>query len=393
MGFHCKIILSSYTREDKEKRVYLQAIIDRKRAIVPLGFYLQPDGFDPRRQRMKPWHPNAKNYDTEFQIAIAKANNIASQYRIEGKSLTPKQFREEFTNPADHADLIKFIKKELELKKPKIAFNTYKQHNTVINKLTAFRKAIPFGTINIDLMTQFHNELLKTLQPPSVNKILKIVKQWLVEARLKGHVFKDPFVAIKIKHFRSNRLALSEAELQRFENYYDKTSCPRHHKKLLRYFLFSCYTGIRISDIKVISWSQLHDDVLIFTPQKTRFKSETITVPVTKKARRFLPQFSSKSRKIFDTFADQVSNRYLKKIAEALEIKKKITYHTSRHTFGSIFANPGGNERGDVVALQRIMGHGDIKTTMGYVHASTKALVDAAKKRFDGPEIPETKPA
>lgn len=382
MPFSCKIILAHHTRHDKLKRVYLQAIIDRKRATVPLGFYLDPSAFDERRQCMKPWHPNKKNYDTEFQMVIAKANNLASKFRIEGKYLTPDTFREEFTNPTESVDLIKFITDELELKRPKIAHNTWKQHNTVVNKLKAFRKVIPFGMITIELMQQFHNHLIKTNSGPTVHKNLKIVKQYLIEARTKGMVFKDPFVAIKIKSFKSNRLALSENELQKIEEYYDRPDCNPSHKRLLQYFIFSCYTGVRISDIKAITWNNIHDDLLTFIPEKGRSRQKSVTIPLVSKAKKYLPPFSlNKSRKgkwlIFQAFSDPVTNRYLKSVADTLEIRKKITYHTSRHTFASMFA-----EGGNIVALQKIMGHDDLKTTNGYVHTNTKQLVDAMKARF-----------
>lgn len=380
MSFYCKIILSGYSRADKSKRVYLQAIIDRKRAIVPLGFYLKQEAFDQRRQCIKPGLPNKESFDTEFQVAITKGNSIASKFRLEGKYLTPGVFREEFKNPTEAVDFIRFITEELELKRPKIAHNTYKQHNTVINKLKEFRKVIPFGMISIELIQQFQNQLIKTNAGPTVHKVLKIVKQYLTDARIKGFAFKDPFVAIKIKNFKSNRMALSDAELLKVEAYYDKADCLPKHKKLLQYFLFSCYTGLRISDITAITWTKLHDNLLIFRPEKTKYSHNDVTVPLSAKARKYLPPFpptKNWSGKIFPTYSDPVSNRYLKDVADKLEIRKKITYHTSRHTFGSLFA-----EGGNIVALQKIMGHGDIKTTMGYVHTSTKNLVDATKERF-----------
>lgn len=393
MGFSCKIILAQHTKENKVKRVYLQAIINRKLARVPLGFYLEPDAFDERRQCMKAWHPNKKNYDTEFQMAIAKANNIASKFRIDGKWLTPREFREEYTNPTTSIDLIKFMKDEIDLKRPKLAHNTYKQHKTALNKLKGFKKVIPFGMITIDLMQQFQNHLIKgeligkenkrkVLAAPTINKLLKIIKQYLLEARIKGYVFKDPFVAIKIKTFKSNRLALSELELDRLEKYYDSADCLPKHRKLLQYFLFSCYTGLRISDVTVITWNQLHDNLLIFTPVKTKYNQQEVTVPLSAKSRKYLSPFPltkewKGKQTIFETFADPVSNRYLKEIADLHDIRKKVTYHTSRHTFGSLFADGG-----DIVAMQKIMGHGDIKTSMGYVHTNTKQLINAMKARF-----------
>lgn len=375
-------------REDKQRRVYLQAIIDRAAARVPLGFYVDASAFDARRQCMKQWHPNKKNFDTEFQMAITRANDIASRYRIDGKYLTPQDFRNEFTNPSSDIDLIKFMTDELELKRPKLAHNTWKQHKTVINKLKEFRKVIPFGMITIELMQQFQNELIKTTASPTVNKNLKIVKQYLIEARVKGLVFKDPFVAIKIKTFKTNRLALSQIEVDKMDKYYDSPDCLPAHRKLLRYFLFSCYTGVRISDIRLITWNNVHDNLLIFTPEKTKYNQNEVTVPLTAIDRKYLPAFTQRKGPIFDTFADPVSNRYLKAIADKLDIRKRVTYHTSRHTFGSLFA-----EGGNIVALQRMMGHSDIKTTMGYVHTSTKALVDAKNARYPSVIPDKTEPS
>lgn len=385
MSFTCKIILSHHAKPDKSRRVYLQAIIDRKRAIVPLGFCVKEDSFDQRRQCMKTWHPNAKTYDTEFQLAIAKANNIASKFRIDGKFLTPESFKNEYTNPTEKVDLITFIKTELELKRVKLAKNTYKQHNTVVNKLREFKSVIPFGHLTIEMMQKFENSLIKAGNGgPTVNKLLKIVKQYLSDARKKGITFKDPFDSIKIKTFKSNRLALSQEEVDRLEKYYDSPTCLPAHKKLLRYFLFSCHTALRISDVQVITWNNVHGDLLIFVPAKTKYTETEVKVPISARAKKYLPAFTNFKAKIFDTFADQVSNRYLKRIAklDTIDIRKKITYHTSRHTFGSLFA-----EGGNIVALQKIMGHGDIKTTMGYVHTSTKNLIDAVKQRF-GTDIP-----
>jgi hypothetical protein len=79
MSFSCKIILSEHEKRDGSKRVYLQAIIDRQRAMVSLDFYLEDDYFDGRRQCVKASHPNAQDYNKEFLLAITKANTLASR--------------------------------------------------------------------------------------------------------------------------------------------------------------------------------------------------------------------------------------------------------------------------------------------------------------------------
>jgi len=206
---------------------------------------------------------------------------------------------------------------------------------------------------------------------------MKIVKQYLDDARDKGKAVKDPFKIIKIKTYKSNRLSLSQSEVNRLDRYYNSDRCLPHHRKLLRYFLFSCYTGIRISDISIITWNNVHDDLLIFIPTKTKANQQSLVIPLRPIDKQYLPDFKPGNGPIFDTFAPAVSNRYLKEVAIECDIKKHITYHTSRHTFGSLFA-----EGGNIVALQKLMGHGDIKTTMGYVHTNVKQLVDAKTQRF-----------
>jgi integrase/recombinase XerD len=391
MAFSCKIILADHEKQDGQRRVYLQAIIDRQPARVALDFYIDDKYFDARNSRVKSSHPTAESYNTELQIAISKANMIASKLRVKGKRVTPTLFRAEFEHPSEELDVIRYIRKELAMRSPELALNTIKQHNTVINKLEAWQKRIPFNEVGPEMMQRFKNFMIKNngrgSMASSVDKNLKILKQYLDDARKKGFEFNDPFLLIRIKNFKSNRMALTEAEVDRLDKYYESRQCLPSHKKLLRYFLFSCYTGLRISDISKITWQNIHDDMLIYTPQKTKSSNKSVSVPLTKE-KKYLPEFTANSGPIFQTFSDPVSNRYLKEVAgvKGVEIKKKITYHTSRHTFGSMMA-----EGGYLPETQMMMGHDTIKTTMTYVHTSKKSLIQAKQKRFSATESPTEK--
>jgi integrase/recombinase XerD len=389
MAFSCKIMLAERAKEDSTRMVYLQCIIDRRRALVPLGFYLKPDQLDVRRQLVKN-HANKDDFNKELSVAIAKANTIASKFRMEERMLTPGEFKKEFFDPSSKLDVIKFVRKELALKSDEMATNTHKTHNVLLSKLDAFRKHhkkklgsfIAFQQLTPDVIQLFKNWMSteEKNSPSTVNKYLKYLKQYLIIAEKKDIKFKDPFSITKIKTFKATMVSLSQKEVDKLEKYFDSKTCKRNHKQLLRYFLFSCYTGLRISDIKVINWNNINDDVIIIQPQKGHDNNpKTITIPIPSKARKFLPATKKGNYKIFETFAEQTANRMLKKIAaiDSIDIRKKITYHTSRHTYGSLFA-----EGGNVVALQQIMGHSNIATTMGYVHTNTELLIKATKDRF-----------
>ena len=64
----------------------------------------------------------------------------------------------------------------------------------------------------------------------------------------------------------------------------------------------------------------------------------------------------------------------MKVCAQQIGLKKRLTFHTARHTYATGFLNAGGK----VEVLQRIMGHTDIKTTMVYVHISRERLKEEA---------------
>lgn len=375
MPFSCKIVLSEYQKEDGSKRVMLQAIIDRRKAVVPLEFYLKSEEFDKKKQRMVPSHPNAAMFDAEMMTAIAKAHKVASEARQNEKPLTPEIFRDAFrTNLTGKNDVIAFIEAQLKLRKPSLAHNTWKQHTTVINKLKQFRKRITFNEINSDFVENFRNHLLKINSDPTVNKLLKILKHYLAQADKQGMKFTDP--SIRVRSFKSTRTALSEDEVNRLHEHYTDPECEPAHQRVLRYFLFSCFTGMRISDVNALTWEKIHDDMLIYIPKKTEKEQVPVHVPLVAKSKRYLPE-AGKGR-IFNTMSEQYSNRKLKDIAVKCKIKKKLTYHVSRHTFATMLA-----EDGDIAVVQRLLGHGDIKTSAGYIHTNTQQLIKAMEKRFE----------
>lgn len=375
MPFSCKFILGEHKNAMGMHRLYLQVIIDRKRSIYPMEFYLKPEEFDERRQVIKK-HPNAKDYEAEMFNALAKANSIASRYRQQDKLLTVEDFRKEFKDPSAHADLIKFMIEEAELKRPTLAQSTYEQHLLLIRKVKAFRSTINFNHVNAELVQKFRNTLIADGNgEATIEKMLKILKHYLAQARMKG--ISVPFLKIRIKTFKSNRNALTEHELQKIHRYFTSPDVKPNHHRVLQYFLFSCYTGIRISDIKTLRWENIDDQYVTFLPQKSKKKNQIIKVPLIAVNRQYLPPYTFDKDTVFKCFTEYASRRILKIIAHELNIKKNVTYHTSRHTFGSLLASQ------NVVATQKIMGHSSIQTTMEYVHTNPTQLTEAMVARFE----------
>ena len=91
----------------------------------------------------------------------------------------------------------------------------------------------------------------------------------------------------------------------------------------------------------------------------------SVQVPLLEKATTIITKYSIPERDtIFPYISNQSANRHLKRIAHLCGIDIKLHFHLSRHSFGSVMAGTGM----DAYSLSRLMGHGNIKTTMLYVN-------------------------
>jgi site-specific recombinase XerD len=72
---------------------------------------------------------------------------------------------------------------------------------------------------------------------------------------------------------------------------------------------------------------------------------------------------------------NQNTNRILKVIMMLAKIDKNITFHLSRHTFGTNLAVATS----DQFLIKELMGHADIKTSMIYIHTSQEQIKNKLK--------------
>jgi integrase len=148
---------------------------------------------------------------------------------------------------------------------------------------------------------------------------------------------------------------------------------------LKRAFLFSCYTGLRFSDVENLTWEKLRKNdsgktLLKFVQRKTN-KPEY--PPISDKAVRWLPErsFAKDSDRIFQLPPNGYANKLLREWATAAGITKRISYHVSRHTTATLLLSSGV----PLTTVQKIMGHSDIRTTLRYAKVIDKNVSDAVE--------------
>jgi len=187
----------------------------------------------------------------------------------------------------------------------------------------------------------------------------------------------NPFKHIKeenkpTKH-RAEICYLTMEELKTLEN------TPLNPPIIKQAFLFSCYTGLRFSDVTRLSWGKLQrdnngDTIINFVQEKTD-KQEYLPIP--KKALALLPErgLAKANDIVFKLPTNKFTNVVLKNWAFSVGITKKVTFHVARHTYATLLLSL----EVPIETVSKNLGHSEIRTTQIYakvVNAAQRAAVD-----------------
>jgi len=272
---------------------------------------------------------------------------------------------EEFKNPSSRLDFIQFWEMEMVTQKELIKSGTYRQQLSALSKLKGFRECIYFleftdelvGKINVYLKRRGNSE-------STINTFWKNCKKYLQIARKRGVRIPMDLDDVKVKQFRGDRTYLNKEEIQTLHQYWNSNYIQAGEKCILARFLFSCFTGLRISDNLSLTADNFIGDTLVFVAEKTG-KLQKITLNASAKL------FYDPETVFGPVYSPEYINRELKVITKRCKIDKHVTFHVARHTFATNYLVSGGQ----VQNLQKLLAHSKIDETMIYVHI-VDAMVD-----------------
>ena len=359
---------SKKPRKDGTCAIYLIVHIDYKSLKFNTGVTTDPNLWDAEKKRITGKSKQVKDDNLIIEKCLALMNDIFVRYRLQNAELSPETLRNEWKNPARRVDFFAFFEEALKEKKGSITHSTWIHHKSIIGTIKLFKPILAFADITPDYIDRLQRWLKKE-QKNDVNTIhgkMRVLRNYLNIAIRKGIISENPFKQVKLKKAAVNRVALSAEELEQLWNLYksDKLSEPR--KKILRHFLFMCFTGVRISDLRAFTTGNIVSESLVYSAFKTReIKKEPIVVPLNRYALELIAdEGPNPMNKLFRTISEQKMNEAIKEIVKAAEIYKEITNHSGRHTFATVWLA----KTHDLAQLQALLGHSDITTTMMYVH-------------------------
>lgn len=99
-------------------------------------------------------------------------------------------------------------------------------------------------------------------------------------------------------------------------------------------FVFHCFVGCRVGDLTKLTPANIVNDMLVYTPHKTKNESKAFTarVPLTQKAKELIYKYQGKDSKgrLFPFISDQKYNEAIKEVITACEITRMVNVRNAK---------------------------------------------------------------
>lgn len=347
-------------------------IIKKSRDGQFIGWYIRFVDVDGRRKQRASHQPSkaeARRYLVEVEARVARGLIGIPEPQPAPEQLTVAELCERFLS---------------EFSSPKI------------KDLARYRKAARYslrpvlevsGKLNAEQLTlahleQLRNRLSRRLRPNTVRAALaplSAVLTWAVKQRL---LATHPMRGLEMPRYEQSLEYLSHDEVRRVLHEAEQRAQNGSESDFSLYIAISLalYCGLRRGEIFGLRWPEISVDARRLTVarsyERTPKSGKPRHIPISSELIPLLTEWRSRCPATVDRLVCPVrfQGRWqmakkaaggLIPIMEAAGVPRPSSpWHALRHTFASHFIMSGGN----ILTLQRLLGHADVQTTQIYAH-------------------------
>ena len=196
------------------------------------------------------------------------------------------------------------------------------------------------------------------------------LKHMVTAAHYNGKIPRNPFAMYHVDPDHKEREFLTEEELSMFAGIKLENPNFSFARDL---FLFGCWTGISFIDIKNLTEDNIVNindaPWIVSQRQKTgvpfKIKLMESSLQIIERYKPF-----RKDEHLFAIGSLDMINKRIKRVANMCGIKKRISFHVSRHTFAVLALEHGM----PIESVSKILGHTNITTTQIYAKVTSTKL-------------------
>ena len=278
--------------------------------------------------------------------------------------------------------------------------STYEKFAAAKTHLTNFNSSLTFEVLDESCLSEYVIYLRekKDLRNSTIGKQIGFLKWFLRWAFKKGHHNNSAFELFKpkLKNTKKKVIILTWEELNKLREY--KIPPTKQYLERVRdVFLFTCFTGLRYSDVYNLKTSDIKDNHIEITTVKT---ADSLIIELNNHSKSILEKYKEvhfENNKVLPVITNQKMNDYLKELAEFAEINEPVgeTYYKGNQRIDEVTPKHAllGTHAGrrtficNALSLgippQVVMkwtGHSDYKAMKPYIDIADKIKASAMEK-------------
>lgn len=203
----------------------------------------------------------------------------------------------------------------------------------------------------------------KTVSNYTLYNYYRVFNSALNAAVRAGHIKVNPFTQI------SSDCKIHKPECRREYMTLDEIrtliATPMKNREVKSAYLFSCFCGLRIGNIRELKWSHIYiNNGQYHLKMEIRKGKSPIHIPLSSEAVKWMPERGQKKADdyVFDLPSTVMISLLIKSWGKAAGIQKKITFQTARNTFAAMMLTLGA----DLYTTSQLLGLSDIKMALEY---------------------------
>lgn len=385
-----------YIRRDKlnkrgEAPVFMRLTINGERADASIKRFIEPHAWNSDKGKANEKCRGGKDLNLYLNAISANILQIQRDLELDKKEVSAQIILNRYLGKeqSDRHTLMEVFRAHNEKCRALIGINfapdTVLRYETCLRLIEEFmRNTYKKEDCYLEEVTkQFVEEFefyLKTIRKCCHNtttKYLANFKKIIRIALSNGWMKRDPFAQIRFHLDAVEREFLEKQELKTLLN--KNISVPRL-AQIRDIFCFCCLTGLAFSDVKQLKSEHLVTDIngMIWI-RKTRQKTKNMcNIPLLDEAQKILDRYKDHpycqtQGVLLPVCSNQKMNMYLKELADICGIRKNLSTHCFRHTYGTMLITAGV----DLYTASKMMGHADVRPTQIYAKIIDKKKEEA----------------
>jgi site-specific recombinase XerD len=337
--------------------VQIECYYNRKYKYIGTGVYIEPNYWDKDKRAITAKHPQSSTVNNIIKTKLRELETLSYKTEDAGgvfdfnalKNLTGGKDKQTFCN-----FIAECLKDEPELELNSIV--KYKYNIEIIRGV--------LSEITIDKLTADHIQKLdvayrEKYADSTVARLHIFTEKYIKKAVIKKLLRENPYDKYKLPKFKAEpkKTMHTMAELDALAAL-DLT----HSVAMIRdRYLFSCYTGLRISDNLALLKTNIADsaDGYVVSIRTIKGIGHDLILPIGLMfdgradaiARRWMTAHDEKT--LFPAVSRTYISTVLTILAEMAKIDKHLTFHVARHTCASLLADISSNP----FLIMEILGH------------------------------------